>query len=301
MTRDNWVYVGLGCYFLLFVVGVGSVFLWKIKRRGGRRPVEFKLLRAPGETLRRRIAKSDEDALMFIGGAAFIPLLAIFPVLWVIVKIQPRTWTGMGIGLVTAAVVFVVALVISGRRAFGHMKRYRDDSLGYLGEREVGEYLEPLLARGYRVFHDVPAKGAKKDFNLDHVAVGPAGVALIETKTLRKGKTLPGRKDHVVTYDGNKLIWPWGSENRYGLDQAGNEAEWLMKFVKERTGLQVEVKPILTLPGWFVESKGRGSVAVVNSKNIASEVVGFGPRVLSDDQIDLIARQLDVLCRDVVD
>jgi hypothetical protein len=302
MTRDNWIFVGVAAYFLIFVVGVGSIFLWKVKRRGGRAPVAFKLLRGPGETLRRRIAKFDEDALTRIGGAAFIPALAILPVLCLTVMLRPQTWTGLWIGLGISAVVFVGTLIPAGKWALKDLKRYRDDSLGYLGEPEVAEHLEPLLARGYRVFHDVPAKGAKTDFNLDHVAVGPSGVALVETKTLRKGKTLPGRKDYVVFYDGNKLAWPWRSENRYGLDQAINEADWLKKFIHQRTGIDTEVKPILALPGWWVEPPGQraAAVAVTNSKNIANEIMGFEQRVLSDDEIDLIARQLDVLCRDVV-
>jgi hypothetical protein len=301
MTRDNWIFLGVGASFLLFVAGIVSIFLWRIKRRGGRAPVDFKLLRGPGETLRRRIAKFDEDALARIGGAALVPTLAIMPVLWLTVKLRPQTWTGLWVGLGIAAVVFVGALIMAGRWALRDLKRYRDDHLGYLGEREVAEHLVPLLVGGYRVFHDVPAKGVKTDFNLDHVAVGPNGVALIETKTLRKGRALPGRKDHVVIYDGNKLIWPWGSENRYGLDQAVNEADWLEKFIHQRTGIQTCVKPILALPGWWVDPQGKGIVAVISSKNVASEVEGFGPRVLSGEQIELIARQLDVICRDVVD
>jgi hypothetical protein len=61
------------------------------------------------------------------------------------------------------------------------------------------------------------------------------------------------------------------------------------------------VKPILALPGWWVEARARGAVTVVNSKNVARAVEGIGPRILTDQEIDLIARQLDALCRDVVD
>lgn len=297
----NWAFIAFSVYLVLFTCGVAGVFIWKIKRRGGRRPVDFKLLRGPGESLRRRIAKSDEDAVLRVGGAAVVPILVTYPVLWTVAKLKPESWTTLAVGLGAVIGVFALALFFAGRWMFRDLRRYRNDSLGYLGEREVGEQLEPLLARGYRVFHDVPAKGAKTEFNLDHVAVGPTGVALIETKTLRKGNALPGRKDHVVIYDGNSLSWPWGGVNRHGLDQAGNEAEWLARFIQERTGLQIDVKPILALPGWFVETKGRGPIAVVNSKNVAREVIGSGPRILSDDQVDLIVRQLDVLCRDVVD
>lgn len=150
------------------------------------------------------------------------------------------------------------------------------------------------------MFHDVPAKGAKSDFNLDHVAVGPSGVALIETKTRRKGRARPGVKDHFVTYDGKQLIWPWG-EDRHGLEQAISEADWLGRFIHERTGIDTRVKPVLALPGWWVESKARGVVAVVNSKNVAPAVEGKGQRILTDEQVHLISRQIDVLCRDVED
>lgn len=40
---------------------------------------------------------------------------------------------------------------------------------------------------------------------------------------------------------------------------------------------------------------------VVNAKNVAAAVEGKGTRILSDKEIDLISRQLDMLCRDVED
>ena len=39
----------------------------------------------------------------------------------------------------------------------------------------------------------------------------------------------------------------------------------------------------------------------MNSKSVALAVEGHGPRLLSDKEIDLIARQLDLVCRDVED
>ncbi len=146
----------------------------------------------------------------------------------------------------------------------------------------------------------MPSEGTKKAFNLDHVAVGPNGVSVIEVKTRRKGRARPGCKDHVVWYDGQQLSWPWGEETA-ALEQAKSEANWLHKWIKQRTGIDTPVKPILALPGWWVEMKARGDVVVVNSKSVASAVGGRGPALLLPEQIDLIARQLDVLCRDVED
>lgn len=103
---------------------------------------------------------------------------------------------------------------------------------------------------------------------------------------------------NVVTYDGHTLTWPWG-EDSFGLEQATAEADWFRKFIHQRTWLDVPVKPVLALPGWWVEAKARGTVTVVNLKSVASAVEGKGFVVLSENQIDLIARQIDERCRDV--
>jgi hypothetical protein len=296
MNQAAWMFPATVVYFIIFVWTVGGIFLWRIKRRRERPPVPFKLLRGPGESLRRRIHKFDEDALLYFGGAAMVPLLTGLGVLGLLSWLTPHMPLSVGLTLVGAAVLTLT--LVTGRWALRLMMRARDDMLGYLGERAVAEFLEPLRARGYRVFHDVPAEGALKDFNLDHVTIGPTGAAVIETKTRRKGRARPGMQDHVVTYDGKQLLWPWG-EDRYGLDQANAEADWLRKWINERTGLEIPVKPILALPGWWVEVSGRGVVTVVNHKNVARAVEGNGPRLLSEQQIDLIARQLDDRCRDV--
>ena len=134
----------------------------------------------------------------------------------------------------------------------------------------------------------------------DHVAVGPNGVVVIETKTRRKGHARAGMKEHVVTYDGRQLIWPWGEEGRE-VEQAIFEADWLKKFILQRTGITTNVKPVLAIPGWWVEATARGTATVTNSKTVAAAVEGRGPRILTDEQIDQIVRQLDERCRDVED
>jgi hypothetical protein len=82
--------VGVGVYIGLFIVAVGLLVLWKAKRRRERAPLEFRLLRAPGECLRRRLAKFDEDAVFRVGGAAVAPLVAASVPLWLIAKFKPQ-------------------------------------------------------------------------------------------------------------------------------------------------------------------------------------------------------------------
>jgi hypothetical protein len=297
MSISFWIFCGLFIYCPLFFAAVASLRIWYSRRRKERPPVQFKLLRGPGESLRRRLKKADEDLPLWLVITASIPPLVAMSLFLFVPLLPPSFQTA---GRIATGLVLVLGIGISARMLYKRLSRWQADRLGYLGERTVGEHLDPLKAQSYRIFHDVPAKGSKADFNLDHVVIGSTGVVLIETKTRRKGRARPGFKDHVVVYDGHQLIWPWG-EDRHGLEQALAEADWLAKWIFQRTGLKLAVKPILALPGWWVEQAARGPVIVVNSKSLPSAVRGNGATTLSSDQIDLIARQLDPLCRDVTD
>ena len=76
------------------------------------------------------------------------------------------------------------------------VKKYRDYSLGLMGERAVGEELNLLMAEGCRVFHDYPGG---PNWNIDHVVVAPSGVYGIETKMRRKSRAPKGKKDQEVS------------------------------------------------------------------------------------------------------
>ncbi len=300
MKNDHWALVMVCACVLLFGCITSGVLFWRFKRRAVRPPLPLKLLRGPGETLRRRIVKYEETLLQHIGGAALLPFGGACLLLWLIVRIFPVAPATEVIGLTVATVGFVAGFVFALRWALRDVERYRDDRLGYVAGLEVAEQLLPLVGRGYRLFHDVPAEAELSDRNLDHVAVGPNGVALVESKTRRKGRARSGTKEHVVVYDGRQLIWPWGDEGRE-IEQAIAEADWLKKFILQRTGITTNVKPVLAIPGWWVEPTSRGTVVVTTSNTVAGAVEGRGPRVLTDEQIVQIARHLDERCRDVED
>jgi hypothetical protein len=300
MSRDNWALVFLILYLLGFMAVAIGLFLWKVKRRGGRTPLEFKLLRGPGETLRRRMAAFEEDFLRRIALGALAPLLVALGALWLLPKIKPETWTFVWIYAGITGLVSIGLLGFMLRWTMQGMERYRNDRLGYLGERAVGEVLESLLSSGYRVFHDVPAVAGDAKFNVDHVAVGPNGIFAIETKTRRKGRARPNREDHKVAYDGKRLSWPWGEDN-FGLKNAEDRARWLTEWLCKVTGLALNAQPVLVLPGWYVVAHGLGPVVVVNHKMLPGAILRNARRLLSAEQMDLIARQLDLLCRDVDD
>jgi Nuclease-related domain len=279
------------------MVITGIVFWWSIARKKDRPPEKFKLLRGPGETQRRRWQKADENLFVYFFGGAFILLVIASLVLLLAIRLPKRFVPS---GAAVAAILFFVSTVCAVIVLLRFLNRRRNDLLGYLGERAVAEHLEQLRENGYRIFHDVPCEGRKTNFNIDHVVVGPTGVAAIETKARRKKKGRLGFEEHVVTYDGQRLIWPWG-EDRCGTDQLLAEADWLRKFIHSRTGLRVNPKPILALPGWYVTERVVGAFRVANDKLLPAIVRDWNPQALTGEQIDLISRQLDERCRDVED
>ena len=291
-----WFFVVYGLLFFAACLGLG---FWHIRKRRERPPVEFKLLRGPGETLRRRLAKFDENLIFHIGGWGVVPLVVFSLALhFGFSAFKFHTWMQLWCATGVVVFLFAIALLYSIRRVMRGLFRYRADWLGYMGERFVAEKIAPLEREGFRIFHDVPAEAGNRKFNLDHVIVGPNGLWLVETKTRRKGRARPGYKENEVTFDGERLIWPWG-EDRNGLEQAEAEARWLSEWVQRLTGVEIATRPILALPGWWVNERKLAHVRVLNPINIPAAVRSRRERTLSDEKIDLIARQLEELCRDV--
>lgn len=298
MNTSLWPVVGFTIYLVVFMGGVLAVGLWYIKRRQEKPPLEFKLLRGPGESLRLRMQKFDENGIFLVGATALAPVFAALSVFGVLLWLTPTLRLSYALAIVSCA--FFPALYFAGRWALRMLFRNRNDWLGYLGERVTGEALGVLTSLGYRVYHDIPAESGGAKFNVDHAVVGPNGLFVIETKTRRKGRARPGFEAHKVSYDGKCLSWPW-AEDTFGLAQAERNARWLADELNRLTGFRLAAQPVLSLPGWYVVPKGLGPVIVVNHKQLVTAITRGPKDVLTGEQIELIARQLDNLCRYVED
>lgn len=296
VSAQNWLSLFIVGYVLLYVaLAVGAIHLlrWRRKTRWPFKESE-KLLRGPGESLRRQIAELDDGLVFEIGGAITGPLLTLLFIAWI------SSMFGLSAGVRHGAMILgvLLALLLSVGRTVKRLRRRADYFLGWFGERMTAEKLRPLQLDGYHVYHDVPAESGKNAFNLDHVVVGPTGVTLVETKTRRKGNARPGYKDYEVIFDGTRLDWPWGTD-RHGIEQAVAEADWLAKWIKNCTGLNVPVRPVLSLPGWYVRESPSRTIRAANPNYLPDVIRGKGEVVLTAQQIDLISRQLDQRCRDV--
>ena len=202
----------------------------------------------------------------------------------------PQTHDGWYFILWAAFIAFVM-LAFRLARLIEERNHWR---LGFRDERYVAEELNKLMLDGCRVFHDFPLNAQG---NLDHIVVAPSGVYAIETNTRPPRKTLGGRKTPVVNYDGICLEFPAVYDSKSPV-HAKNQAERLEKLLQEVMDAPVPVKPILTLPGWYVTLKGMGGVPVLDPKKIRASVLTDAPPVLSPGQIELIASRLDAQCRD---
>lgn len=276
-------------------------------------PENTRLLRAPGESLRRKLAQLDEAFLSYFAAGCLLPLLLSAATALLANVLAPDTaW----LAHTAAALVFAGSAAYLLKRALALADRRRNTRLGLFGERIVAEHLEPLKASGHRVLHDVPAGdppagSSATPFNIDHVVVGPAGVFAIETKTRRKGRARVGFMEHEIIYDGRALAYPWG-EDQHGLDQTRRQTDWLAAFLHRELGRPVPVHALLVFPGWAIICKDPAStpphpVKVLSPRELpaaierpsASGHTGIAVPALDPAAIDLVARQLEARCRDV--
>lgn len=298
MPSEPWRFAALIAYFVIYLL-LGFAGLWWTRRqRKTRWPFKEsdKLLRSPGEGLRKQIAAIDEniplELLGFIGGSAIA-----LPAFTLIVKLASLNARTAIVGVACGMLVFAV---VSAFRITRIWKRRSKLLLGWYGERMTADYLRPLQHRGYHVFHDLPAEPGANGFNIDHVVVGLTGVSIVEVKSRRKGNARPGYTDHEVSFNGTHLDWPWGTD-RQSIQQALNEKDWLSNWLFERTGQRIPVKAFLALPGWYVHETPSPNLRVVNPKILPDAIPSRNGQTLTAEQVDLIARQLDQRCRDVED
>jgi hypothetical protein len=281
-------------WFLILVPGLpmGGLFLWmfataKKREQQFRRPFD-EMPRPAGYSLQKRTAeimdKFTEDLmLVMIGGIAA----------WAVsLSDKNLFWVASGLGMVFCS--------IFAFRAKGRIVIYGNHRLGLLGEQVVGLILDRLSSDSIRVFHDLEVvEPGKKPWNIDHVVLTPAGVFAIETKTRRKPKdTGPGgQAGHKVIFDGHQLLFPAPMQaDRHGLEQSQNNADWLAGKLTDLNGTPISVNPVLVLPGWWVEAKGKGSVAVLNPKGLPNFLTGRAC-TFPDRQFRAIHAQLEERCR----
>ena len=116
----------------------------------------------------------------------------------------------------------------------------------------------------------------------------------VETKHRLKPTQGNAKEQARVTFDGKVLHFHGWKETK-PIEQARAQARWLLS---KSTGLPVQARPVVALPGWFVDCRAPSDVVVTNPK---SWQFMLKPRRnepgLESDAIQRIAFQVEQLCR----
>ena len=165
--------------------------------------------------------------------------------------------------------------------------------LGLEAEWFVAHQLGELSNQGYRAFHDVQADG----FNIDHLVVGPNGVFAIETKGRRKpGSSQKAKpledKSHSAKINGNLIEFPH-YQDKDTIPQALRQATWCSKWLSQAVGETINVKPVVALPGWYVEySKNKSEAIVLSAKALPAQLPKLFNHPLNEQQINQVIYQV---------
>jgi Nuclease-related domain len=263
----------------------------RLARRRRRSPIGIALLRGPGHSLREQLDEAGSDFIVDLMQLIVVPLaiLAVFLAqsltdgLSKMISLLPL-YVLSAVGVF----VYVIRKLLKAGEALDNLKA------GYDAEVAVGQELNQLMRQGAATFNDLPAD----NFNIDHVVVSAEGVFAVETKGFTKPKQGRGKADATVEFDGQVLTFPtWSAKGP--LEQAERQAAWLARWLTSATGLSVHVRPVLALPGWYVERTGRGNVWVFSGKELAGLLKSRGTPSLSAQDVQHISHQVEQRCRTV--
>jgi hypothetical protein len=291
----NWVliYLPIILFFGILAIVMSALYLLRKSRqiKRHRSPFTDNFLRSPGESLNKQIMELND------GVTENLVLIITTPILLYSIYISSLLFGNSKnsiwslIGCIIIGIGFIAYYLFKLIKLMNLRQSYR---LGYEGEIAVGQELNQLMRDGYYVYHDFPAD----KFNIDHIIVGASGIFAVETKARSKPTSKDRKADAKVKYDGKFLRFPNGTDIE-SLEQARRQAEWLSKWLQSAVGEPVRVRPVVALPGWFVERVASGGIRVINPKNFRSIAKPKDGNILSEKMISRVVHQLEQKCRDV--
>src|SRR6266508_2789385 len=165
----------------------------------------------------------------------------------------------------------LAAAVVGWRLRFRVSQDARNWQRGARGERRTAHQLRRLTRHGWAVLHDlaIPGSGA----NADHLAVGPGGTFLLDSKNWR------GRL--AVTPDGT--LWSGSYPLTTTLATIGWEAQGIADAL---TIPGHSIQPIMAVHGSTIPwgEQYLGGVAIVSAGRLAAILLALPP-LLTDQQV----------------
>ncbi len=247
-----------------------------------RSPLKTDPMRQPGQSLQEKILDIFYDKLVWPAMIIFLLLaLVIFEWMRKLFPAPPHP--------VFLTLLFLIVCTFFVIKNVKYIKEIKNLKLGRDGEKFIGNFLEGLREKGYKVYHDIVGEC----FNIDHILVGPGGVYTIETKTISKSK----KGNPQILYDGINLKIDGFVPDRDPIMQAKSQKYWLENFIERNAKVKITVRPVILYPGWYINQEvGHPEIWVLNEKALPAYLDKEGT-VLSPEQINLIASHIEIFNR----
>jgi hypothetical protein len=157
---------------------------------------------------------------------------------------------------------------------------------GARGERKTATAIRPLFERGFVVLHDRRLPGSSA--NIDHIAIGPSGVYVIETKNISGKVEVAGDRLFVSAHDRGKFlaeVYREATATQIALSGLLNQ-------------LRVTVTPVLCIHGAQLPRSDRvvAGVRLLSARDLGRLPEG-APVILTDDQVQELARLAETRLR----
>jgi hypothetical protein len=264
---------------------------WRRRSRRSKKtkPLQERLLRPPGYSLSLRLEELTDDLFnKIIGSIVLCGLTGTEAAV-------ATQYVSESFPLIPTILLFMLAAAtalpgaVYAVSAYRTMREAHIVRIGLRGEQATAEALAEASDAGFRTFHDIPAG---EDWNIDHVAVGPKGVFLLETKAQRRKGANPNgdQEEHEVKFDGHTLAFPFGPD-RDTVSQARRNAKWLSDYLVRKVGHLIPVDTIVVLPGWSVDGR-QGPVKAMNCSYLTKYLRGQNNKLQPED-VSLIAEALE--------
>jgi hypothetical protein len=278
---------------IAFIPALIVILIMNSKKKSRRTSVAGNVLRSPGESLRLIIEDFDDkinESLFFLFSTP-PALCAAYIAQSQFTNKQPGNLV-----IITLVLLVLVVLYLYIKKLYLLLQIRHTYRVGLDAELAVGQELNYLMLEGFQVFHDFP----QEQNNIDHIAIGPAGVFAIETRGILKPETGKGAAAARLIYDGQSLIFPDKHKISEPIAQARKQAaalaEWLGSVIDE----PVDVQAALALPGWVVERKKQDGFVLLSGRKkdfLQALKDRKGEKDLSDELIRQIAHHLSEKCR----
>lgn len=212
------------------------------------------VVRQPGESLRfERFYWTKGNKLYLIGALSGVWFLSLFTFIHLVFDTQ-FGFSDHLFNVAGCTLAIVVLWFIPRPEAHAPL-------MGEQGERIVADELAAKLPVSYHTIHDFRST-RRTDANIDHIAIGPAGIFVIETKARSRPDNT---NSNIVHYDGTTLRVGNHNETaalaqaRACRDEIRNIAADALELDPVSPAARQLVRAVVTFPGFTCEKRSWGT------------------------------------------